>query len=230
MRLRKLGFDADLSKILKAPMEWSSNGVRRASVNNLGFGGTNSHVILEEPPMLSDEFKATAEITDRQYQDQNSNLCARNGFDIVVHHLYTLTANDKNTVKSQMNALIRYLKKCASGSTQSLLSDLAFTLGQRRSMLPWRISCRASSTDGLIGQLESLGTVPVRATKVPKLGFVFTGQGAGWHAMGRELLQTYPAFSSTIANADKHLVSLGASWSLIGSCNLPPRYFGRLTD
>lgn len=56
----KRGFDADLLKVLKAPIEWPSNGVRRASVNNLGFGGTNAHVILEEVQLLDDEFEATA--------------------------------------------------------------------------------------------------------------------------------------------------------------------------
>jgi acyl transferase domain-containing protein len=31
---------------------------------------------------------------------------------------------------------------------------------------------------------------------------VFTGQGAQWHAMGRELVKTYPVFALTIEVAD----------------------------
>ena len=199
-------------------------------MNNLGFGGTNSHLILEEAPLLSEESEAAAALPGRQFQPQGLDSFARNGFGITAQHLYILTANDKNTVKSQMKALALYLKKCTTGFTESFMSDLAFTLGQRRSLLPWRVAFVASSTVGLSTQLESLVSPPVRATKEPKLGFVFTGQGAGWHAMGRELLQAYPVFSSTIAAADKHLNSLGSSWSLIGTCDLPPPQWGRLTD
>lgn len=228
--LRERESHADLPKVLKAPLEWPSNGLRRASVNNLGFGGTNSHFILEEAPPLDGEFEIAAALTGIYSRDQSSNITARNGFGIVAHHLYILTANDRNTVKSQMNSLVQYLKKCNSGPSKLFLSDLAFTLGQRRSLLPWRITFVASSTDGLIGQLESVGALPVRATKEPRLGFIFTGQGAGWHAMGRELLQTYPVFSLTVTAADKHLINIGSSWSLIGSCDPPSSNRFRLTN
>lgn len=32
------------------PLDWANSGPRRVSVNNLGFGGTNAHAVLEEAP------------------------------------------------------------------------------------------------------------------------------------------------------------------------------------
>lgn len=44
---------------------------------------------------------------------------------------------------------------------------------------------------------------------------MYTGQGAQWHAMGRELMQAYPVFSKTMEDADRCLRDLGAEFSLI---------------
>ena len=116
-----------------------------------------------------------------------------------------------------MRALGEYLTKRTGTFIVASMSDLAFTLGQRRSLLPWKIALPARTLDDLVKQLTSLERVPTRATKTPKLGFVFTGQGANWQGMGRELFQTYPVFSSSIAAADRYLLSLGAKWSLTGA-------------
>lgn len=65
--------------------------------------------------------------------------------------------------------------------------------------------------------MENLGNTqvtPQRSTTAPRIAYIFTGQGAQWHAMGRELVETYPVFSSTIRTAEDCLNALGADWSL----------------
>ena len=62
--------------------------------------------------------------------------------------------------------------------------------------------------------LENTQVSPQRSTTAPRIAYIFTGQGAQWHAMGRELIETYPVISSTIRAAEDCLNTLGAKWSL----------------
>lgn len=64
--------------------------------------------------------------------------------------------------------------------------------------------------------LDSEFSRPQNASRAPRIGFVFSGQGAQWHAMGRELINTYPVFREALQEADSHLRELGATWSLVG--------------
>lgn len=206
-------------KVPTSALEWASTGARRVSVNNLGFGGSNAHAILEEASGFSNRSKGIALSNGNHCQNKNWASSALDDCDPAAYLLFVLSANDETSVKSQMHALKTYLEKRRVESTTDLMRNLAFTLGQRRSLLPWKIALPALTAEDLIEQLESREQVPTRATKVPKLGFVFTGQGANWQGMGRELFQTHAVFSSAIAAADRHLVTLGASWFLIGLCS-----------
>lgn len=260
-------------KVPKSALEWPRTAVRRASVNNFGFGGTNVHLILENAPQLADvnnnernilpngingaahsvDINADANANGEKISptiertsalpNGNENV-ETNKLSIVhfpddyssehtistttYHRLYVLTANHPNSLISQVDALALYLGRKISNERpdsepepepeEELMSNLAFTLCQRRSILPWKVSFTASTAKELRNLLESSDPVPSpsRSTKAPTIGFVFTGQGANWHAMGRELFAVYPVFASTIAAADAHLESLGAPWSLKG--------------
>ena len=204
--------------------------MRRVSVNNLGFGGSNAHVILEEAPRFGDRPESMTLSNGINSQDTNGVLNTSEYPDASAYRLYVLTANDETAVKSQMPDLKMYLEKRKREPTKNLMPNLAFTLGQRRSLLSWKIVLSAQTVKNLIEQLESPERVPIRTTKIPKLGFVFTGQGANWQGMGRELFQKYPVYSSAIAAADRHLITLGAPWSLLGSFRLQPPHKIWLTN
>lgn len=82
-------------------------------------------------------------------------------------------------------------------------------------MFPWRSYTLAKSFAELIENLSNDHGVPksVRVKTSPKIGFVFTGQGAQWYAMGRELM-VYPVFRRSIEAATAYLKNLGAEWDL----------------
>jgi len=130
--------------------------------------------------------------------------------------LYILSANDKTALEAQMHELTIYLEQRPEVFQNSLLPNLAYTLGQRRSILSYKIAIPARSSAELIPELAGLNIKPSRATQEPRIGFVFTGQGAQWHAMGRELLDAYPVFASTMEKLDNCLLDLGANFSLLG--------------
>ncbi|KAI4116766.1 MAG: hypothetical protein LQ345_002869 [Seirophora villosa] len=224
---------------LKIPTEitpWPSNETRRASINNFGFGGSNVHVILDEYRVSNDDVQpkmngnigdtgkihhgrgeGSQVIDDRRLVNGNGftepHHSVKDGLSHLPKRLFLLTASEQASVKSQARGLADYLRRQTSPD-RGFMADLAFTLAQRRSKLEWRAVALASSIKELITALESEDIHLSRGLKVPSLGFVFTGQGAQWPAMGLELLD-YPVFASAMEQADACLRSLGAEWSLL---------------
>ena len=109
-----------------------------------------------------------------------------------------------------------YLEQRPEFFQNGLLDNVAYTLGQRRSLLQWRVAIPASSSFDLLEALNNGKTAPVRETEPLRIGFIFTGQGAQWNAMGRELYEQYPVFAETINSCSRYLATLEPSFSLYG--------------
>lgn len=212
-------------------------GPRRLSVNNFGYGGSNAHVILESAeawtstPTLS--FKtvngngtANSHAHGNGYTNGYTNghinghaLPSRNDNS----KMLVLSARDERSCQRMVSDMKEYLQKRRSlgdETARELLRDLSYTLGERRSLFQWVAAhqVRLEGDDGLDAVIRAFdsprfkpGRVPSRR---PRIGMVFTGQGAQWYAMGRELLTSYPVFGRTIEEAEAHLHSFGAKWSL----------------
>ncbi|PYH67688.1 type I polyketide synthase [Aspergillus vadensis CBS 113365] len=97
---------------------------------------------------------------------------------------------------------------------QQLLDRFAYTLAARRSILPWKGFAVASTPAELAKELVERKRKPLRSSTQPKLAFVFTGQGAQWFGMGRELL-IHQVFRESLEDAGAYLVSIGCTWSLV---------------
>lgn len=134
-----------------------------------------------------------------------------------MQHLYVLTANDRKSLEDQIRKLSVYLEQRPEVFEALLMRRLAYTLCERRTFLPCRVAVTACTATDLVRTLTGSDQAPTRSTEHPVVGFVFTGQGAQWHAMGRELVAAYPVFASTLCAAANVLVSLGAEWSLVGT-------------
>ncbi|KAH6664674.1 polyketide synthase [Halenospora varia] len=198
MKARIRGFQ----EVLSNQRPWP-RGKKYASINNFGFGGGNAHAVLGRAPALPKPTVAGA----------NNTLAT--GAKAPPKRLYVLSANDKTALQTQMHELTVYLEQPPEVFENSLLPNLAYTLGQRRSMLSYKIAIPARSSVELIPELAQSVSSTTRSIAEPRIGFVFTGQGAQWHAMGRELLDAYPVFASTMERADRYLSDLGASFLVL---------------
>lgn len=130
--------------------------------------------------------------------------------------LFLLSANDETAVRESMNKLGIFLEQHAELYQTTMPRNLAYTLCQRRSHLPWRVAIVSDMCSSLAIALNSPDAVAMRApSKAPKIAFIFTGQGAQWYAMGRELLESHAVFRDSIMRSTEHLLMLGAEFSLL---------------
>lgn len=184
---------------------WPQDKPLRASINNFGYGGTNAHVILESAPAASLASDDINTALDGLPNGNNSRV-------------FILSSKDPLGIQSSAKRLAAYIRDSISTKTCPSMADLAYTLAERRSRFPWAVAVKAQSLSELAERLEDSKLKSTRSLRtIPRIGFVFNGQGAQWHAMGRELIALYPVFEDAIHTADGILKDYGATWSLHGA-------------
>lgn len=190
--------------------EWPSDRARRASINSFGYGGTNGHVVIEDAVYTRSQHHSVS----NGYTNGHSN--GEKAHNQQQDRVFVLSAKDQETASRMASEMVEYVSSIPIEDERKRLNSLAYTLGQRRSRFPWTLAVQAASRKGLVEAFQDPALKPVRSTGTPRIGFVFTGQGAQWYAMGRELIERYPVFKTTLMDAQRCIRDFGASWNLIG--------------
>ncbi len=156
-------------------VDWPSGDTpRRAGVSSFGGGGTNAHVILEEPPQVEASGAARP------------------------HQLLLLSAKTATALEQQTIDLKHHLEQHPDLN----LADVAFTLQTGRNGYNYRRSIGCQNTAEAIDNLTTLPHLTTATRQVidrqPGVVFVFPGQGSQYVQMGRELYQSEPVFQQAI--------------------------------
>lgn len=152
--------------------DWTTDRLpRRAGISSFGIGGTNAHLVLEEPPPV------VAAETSRAVQ------------------LLLLSAKTSEALTAAAANLCRHLQDEASQS----LADVAYTLHVGRQRFPHRLAIVCRNRDEAVqslGPAEASGrklTSFERAASMP-VTFMLPGQGAQHRDMGKGLYESEPRF------------------------------------
>ena len=158
--------------------------------------------------------EAPGDHSSRHYVNENEDSILNSHTKYQKRRIYVLSAADEGSIDEHKAKLLSYLKTTKTMKEDCLMADLAFTLGERRTVFNYKTAFVASTSEKLVENLENNAPKTICALKIPQIAFVFTGQGAQWHAMGRELMAEYPIFAAAIQEADECLKDLNAGWSL----------------
>ncbi|HEX5883704.1 MAG TPA: type I polyketide synthase, partial [Pyrinomonadaceae bacterium] len=157
-------------------VEWKQGETpRRAGVSSFGIGGTNAHVVLEEPPLQEPSATATRP-----------------------HHLLLLSAKTSSALDAATANLTQYLKH--NGDVN--LADVAYTLQRGRGGFSHRRILVCKDRADALAALETrdasrLFTLFQEPRHRPVV-FMFPGQGAQYAGMARELYRGEPVFRKYI--------------------------------
>ena len=184
-------------KIVTKLTSWPSN-LHRASINSFGYGGANAHAILESVDSFLPSYNE--ERKERTESDPTK--------------LYILPFS--GSTPQSLEARVLDLGKRFSEGEMYNFGDLCHTLANRRSKLNKKGFLLASEATARTDfTVEKLITQKV-TTPLLEFGFVFSGQGAQWPQMGREMLASSASFAATIEYMDSVLATLpeAPSWTI----------------
>ncbi|KAK6068143.1 beta-ketoacyl synthase domain-containing protein [Seiridium cupressi] len=207
----KIDFASNKVKAFRHGIPWPENAPKRASINSFGYGGSNAHAIIEQPR------------ADDQSHHISSFVSAEDDFvtineDAPRPSVLVLSANDSGSLQAGIKSLADHL---INPRVKVGLSDLAFTLSERRTRLWHRAFTTTHNTE--LDETTATWTTTKKSPQAPRFGFVFTGQGAQWPQMGRQLVQFFPWTRKILEELDDVLKNLRQppTWSLLSELTEP---------
>ncbi|MFL6000084.1 MAG: beta-ketoacyl synthase N-terminal-like domain-containing protein [Streptomyces sp.] len=171
-------------KVVTEATSWPvTDHPRRAGVSGYGYGGTISHLVLEEAPAPAPRPQASGETSGTL--------------------LLPLSAATEAGVRAQAGRLAGWLAGPGAGTP---LTDVAATLSVHRDHLQSRAAVVVADPEQAVRRLTALAeqhpedgvetgaVLPAADDAV----WVFSGHGAQWIGMGRELLEREPVFADVL--------------------------------
>ncbi|KAI1378966.1 ketoacyl-synt-domain-containing protein [Hypoxylon crocopeplum] len=189
-------FPTDLQErnvnIALKPTPWSKSvdpsKPRRAFVNNFSAAGGNTALLIEDAPL---ELEFASEIPDSRS-----------------HHPVAISAKNGVSLQGNLRSLLEFLKQNPGVN----IGQLSYTTTARRIHHQHRVMLTGSSTEELCAQIDTAlrdQAGMTRPKSSPKIVFTFTGQGAQYPGMGKELYDSFSLFRTEMRRLDRIGQNLG---------------------
>ncbi len=191
-----LQFDHSRVEIPRAAIQWESDGPRLAGVSSFGFGGTNSHVVLQSAAESPADRKRKAVAAPSAMQaPSNGSKPSSNGVELSLKRLpyvLPLSARSAKGLKQVASDFADFLALC----DEQQVADIIYSLGVGRQHFDSRAAIVAESLDELralvgnvaVGKASPLiQTGQVASAGAPIVAGMFTGQGSQYQNMAMGL-------------------------------------------
>ncbi len=168
------------------PTAWNATPEKRriAGVSSFGLSGINAHIVIEDAPPLA-PVPAVAMIPTTG--------------------ILTLSAKTPEAVVALAAAYLDFLRTNPALNWQ----DVCFTSNCGREQFDYRLAIVAASADEACEKLAGVvkddpppGVFRGDAKRLPKVAFLFSGQGSQYQGMGLELYESQPVYKDAIDRCD----------------------------
>jgi len=191
------------------PVSWpAADSPKLAGVSSFGFGGANTHVVLQSHVATPPSGQPAPEQQPTQVQQPAADR---------TRHIVTLSGKSA----AAMHASAKRLAARIEQQPELNVADLAATLSRGRTHFAHRTAIVTASTEQLAQQLSLLTAegaqtqLPrgvksgvMRPAQRPQVAFLFTGQGSQYVDMGLGLYQTQPVFRQSLDQCNEILGDL----------------------
>ncbi len=198
----------------------ASMGRRLAGISSFGFGGTNTHILIEAPSASAPE--APSPVTPRVATGASQNGEAESSSLNAIprrRHVMKLSGRTGAAVEQQAAQFAEFL----SDHPEAALADVCYSANTGRSDFNHRAAIACDSRESLHKGLTTLAVGKaspsvkrgqLKGITRPKVAMLFTGQGSQYPQMGRELYQTEPVFRAAIDECNE-ILRTGLTESLL---------------
>ncbi|MEU9354571.1 alpha/beta fold hydrolase [Streptomyces griseoloalbus] len=171
-----IDFDSGPFRVPTALEDWpEGDHPRRAAVSAFGIGGTNAHVILEEPPPATPAAPRPAQESRRL--------------------VLPLSARTAGALPGQAEALARHLER----RPELRLDDVAHSLRVDRPRLRHRLTVTAASREEAVDALRAAApSTPPTGDEPARVAFLLPGGGTQYAGMGAELYRDHAVYRDTV--------------------------------
>ncbi|CAJ2508315.1 Uu.00g095010.m01.CDS01 [Anthostomella pinea] len=155
----------DIHNPLFFPMtatDWPKEGLRRASANSFGFGGTNAHVVLDDALHYL-QARRLPGTHNTVMGGSNTGTPGRGvgqpGKHVILREcpfLFVFSTADENGIQRLSTDFENHLHQTATDAETHYLADIAFTLSSKRTQHPWRSYALGTSVQDLRASLSNI--------------------------------------------------------------------------